>query len=309
MEKQLKNVYQPTGRIFKGGMSRVEETSNPETGERYAVKWLLPAARSSYAVREGFVHQVKYLSHEHPYTVRGKGYVVNEEGDEGLVMNFLDGPTIHQVINNGGLSVYGCADITAKVAVALQRLHNNGFVYRDMKPDNIKIDQEENPTLFDFDLMAFEGTEENNCAFGTPSYMAPEKLAAIDGGPQIHRVDKRSDIYSLGATMYAMITGQRPFTGKTPQDVFHNILHEPLCPPSALREGVPEDVDVVVGKMMERDISKRYQTMEEVIDDIAVVQKGRFMEMLTGTEEERPPDCFYLDVGESGPEILRRLLR
>jgi tRNA A-37 threonylcarbamoyl transferase component Bud32 len=157
-------------------------------------------------------------------------------------------------------------ELLVKIADALHHAHQSRVLHRDVKPSNILISDEDQPKVSDFGLARVEGgldLSRTGEFMGTPFYMSPEQAAARRMG-----LDHRTDIFSLGATLYEVMTLERPFTGETSQEIFHKIL---TVDPSNLRSVRPEissDLDVICQKAMEKDPDKRYRTMADFRDDL-----------------------------------------
>lgn len=158
------------------------------------------------------------------------------------------------------------AEIVAHVADALEHAHESGVIHRDIKPSNILLTGEGTPKVTDFglakveDALALSRTGE---LAGTPYYMSPEQAMSRPSG-----IDKRTDIYSLGATLYEMLTLKYPFEGKTSQEVLRQILHVDPKDPHGINARVPRDLSLICLKAMEKSPGRRYQSMREFSEDL-----------------------------------------
>ncbi|MDP6762600.1 MAG: serine/threonine-protein kinase [Planctomycetota bacterium] len=160
----------------------------------------------------------------------------------------------------------GVAALFAKIADALEHAHTQRVLHRDVKPSNILIDEDDQPHVSDFGLARVEGGLELSRTgefMGTPFYMSPEQAAARRMG-----LDHRTDVFSLGATLYEALTLARPFAGETSQEVFHKILTVEPRNPSEVHSGVPKDLTVICQKALEKDPDRRFRTMADFAADL-----------------------------------------
>ena len=158
------------------------------------------------------------------------------------------------------------AQLIAEIADALQHAHDAGVIHRDIKPSNIVLTKEGQPKVTDFGLAKIEDAlalSRTGEFAGTPYYMSPEQAMSRRMG-----IDKRTDIYSLGATLYEMLTLKRPFEGETSQEVLKKILLQEPVDPRKVKPGVPRDLAVICLKAMEKDPARRYQSMKELGEDL-----------------------------------------
>ncbi len=156
-----------------------------------------------------------------------------------------------------------------RVARSLHTAHENGLVHRDIKPGNIMLGKEGRPIILDFGLARDEdadgmGLTRTGDVLGTPAYMAPEQ---ING--DVHRVDRRTDIYALGVTLFECITLERPFVAATRQALYRQILEGRATMASALVSGVRHDLDIILKTCMDLDMDRRYQSAEAMANDLS----------------------------------------
>lgn len=191
-----------------------------------------------------------------------------------LVMEFVEGKTIREDVDAG--KVYEereAVEIILQIAQALQHAHKRGLIHRDVKPANIVLTAEGIAKLADLGMARQTGDElmirkERGLAIGTPYYMAPEAVRGRDD------VDARADLYSLGATLYHMVTGQPPFPGKTGESVLRAQLEQELTPPDHLNQSLSSGLGEVVEWLMAKDRRQRYKNADDLIIDLECLLAG-----------------------------------
>ena len=210
---------------------------------------------------------------DHPSIVRGLD-CGESEGLVYFVMEFVEGRTLYDRIKKDGpLPVDDAVTIARKMAEALRHAHKHGVVHRDVKPANILLTTDGEPRLTDYGLAKVESDDaltQLDATLGTPQYIAPEQAR----NPR--DVDIRSDIYSLGATLYTMLAGRPPFQAETLAATLTKVLYER---PQPLSEAAPEDlppgVAYVVERMMAKDRRHRYPTPDDLVRDLRALETGR----------------------------------
>ncbi|MEM8737627.1 MAG: serine/threonine-protein kinase [Planctomycetota bacterium] len=192
-----------------------------------------------------------------------------------FVMEFVDGRTVFDdITGRGPYQEKDAVRIGIETARALDHAHKQGFIHRDVKPKNIMIaDEGDRTKLADMGLARAlsdrEAAEaEAGKAYGTPYYISPEQIRGeVD-------VDARADIYSLGATLYHMVTGQVPFDGPNPSSVMHEHLKNSLIPPDHLNTALSSGLSEVIEVCMAKDRSKRYASAADLLEDLEAIQRG-----------------------------------
>lgn len=257
-----------------GGMGTVYDAINTRTGERVAVKVLAERFKHDSGMRARFQLEARTgMRARHKNLIRtlqlGQTDDVFGEVDF-VVMELFEGVALHELVGlNGPVSCAAACDFTRQTARGLEFLHGQGMVHRDVKPENLLISHDGMAKLHDYGL-AYLGTEvcEDEFALsmvfghdclGTAEYMPPEQaedsLAA----------DARSDIYSLGGTMYVALTGHRPFRGRSRAELIEAHRSQPVPPPQTLNASIPDDIAAIVLRMLAKRPDDRFQSMSEVI--------------------------------------------
>ncbi|RME71087.1 MAG: serine/threonine protein kinase, partial [Planctomycetota bacterium] len=249
-------------RARQRGLDRIValKTINPQ---------LLDAEMVERFVREGRA-AARLGKHPNIVQVYDAGVVA---GTPFIAMEFVEGISIADLVKRDGpLEVSRLLEIARKIALALDHAHRRGIVHRDMKPGNVMIDAEGEPQILDFglakDLTNQSVLSTDGSIIGTPAYMPPEQAQ-----PGLQPVDRRSDVYSLGALMHHALSGEPPFQGDSMVATIVKVLTQDP-PPLDKLAGVPRDVEAIVDKAMEKDPRRRYQTALEMADDLSRVIAG-----------------------------------
>jgi len=198
------------------------------------------------------------------------------DGQPYLVMQYVEGTTLARRLADGPLPAAEAATLLAPVCRAIQHAHERGVLHRDLKPSNILIDRDGSPLVGDFglakriDLGADAGLTESGAILGTPSYMAPEQAASRRGviGPP-------TDVYSLGAILYQMLTGRPPFQAATPLDTVLLVLEQDPVPPRVLNPKADPDLEMVALKCLQKHPENRYPTAAALADDLDCYLEGK----------------------------------
>ncbi|CAN5754205.1 hypothetical protein BH23ACT12_BH23ACT12_19070 [soil metagenome] len=251
--------------IARGGMATVFKGTDLTLGRTVAIKVLSDdlAQDPSFVTRFRLEAQAA-ASLTHPNIV-----AVYDTGSDGethyIVMEYLEGRTLHQILNEDGtVPPEEVASIGANVAQALAEAHEKGIVHRDVKPGNIMIGRNGAAKVMDFGI-AKAATAGNltqvGSILGTVAYLSPEQAR---GEP----VDGRSDIYSLGALLYQMLTGSLPLKGDTYAEMVHKLNNQDPSPPSDTNPAIPKKLDAVIMRSLAKDPADRYQTGTEMATDL-----------------------------------------
>ncbi|MEE8308327.1 MAG: protein kinase, partial [Gammaproteobacteria bacterium] len=213
----------------------------------------------------------------HPNIVRVHDFDFDVENNTYyMVMEFIDGPNLRmrlqEAVREGQMiPLKEVLRIVTAVANALDYAHQYGTVHRDVKPANIMFTQDGDVVLTDFGIAKMVNAVEltvSGAALGTPAYMSPEQGSGQTGG------DERSDIYSLGAVFYQLVTGRLPFNATTPLGIIFKHISDPLVPPTTINPNLPPSIEAVIARAMAKAPQDRYQTVKEFAADLKRSMSG-----------------------------------
>jgi len=251
--------------IGRGGMAAIYRAYQPATDRMVAVKVLLDFRAEDPGVVRRFEHEARVISSlEHPSIVPVYDFGRQDELLY-LVMRYMRAGTVSDLLRRSRLAPGDAARILSEVGAALDYAHALSIVHRDIKPNNILVDAQGHAYLTDFGLAKVLGDSleltGSGAAMGTPAYMAPEQVAGGEVSPQ-------TDVYSLGVTLYEMLTGALPFTSDSPMAVAMMHLHEALRPARQLNPWIPAEVERVIERAMAKAPAERYETAGEMAREL-----------------------------------------
>ena len=259
----LEGRYRVEREIGEGGMATVYLAEDLRHERKVALKVLKPELAAVVGA-ERFLAEIKTtanLQHPHILPLHDSG---EADGFLYFVTPYIEGDTLSDKIDREKqLSVEEALKITEKVASALEHAHKHGVVHRDVKPGNILLNPEGEPTVADFGIalaVAHAGggrVTETGLSVGTPHYMSPEQATGD------RDVDPRTDIYALGCVLYEMLTGEPPYQGATAQAVLARILTDPAPAPTRARASTPPHVDATIRKALEKLPADRFASAQE----------------------------------------------
>ncbi|MDO4276161.1 MAG: Stk1 family PASTA domain-containing Ser/Thr kinase [Eubacteriales bacterium] len=255
--------YEILGKIGTGGMADVYKAKDHKLNRYVAVKVLKPEFREDTTFIRKFRSEAQAaagLTHPNIVNVFDVG---DDEGVYYIVMELIEGITLKEYITKKGrLSIKEATSIAIQVSMGLEAAHSHGIVHRDVKPQNIIISTDGKVKVTDFGIAraASSNTISSN-VMGSVHYSSPEQ---VRGGYS----DEKSDIYSLGITLYEMVTGKVPFDGDTTVAIAIKHLQEEMVPPSVFAPELPYSLEQIIFKCTQKSVDRRYVRMEEVIADL-----------------------------------------
>ncbi len=250
--------------LGKGGMGEVYKAEDTKLKRTVALKFISKDKFQSSENKIRFINEAQAaasLNHPHINTI----YEIDEaEGETFIAMEYMDGNSLKDQIKSQLLEVETAIDLAIQVAEGLQEAHENGIIHRDIKSSNIMVTSRGQAKIMDFGLArSKEGTRITGTAVivGTVSFMSPEQACN-------ETVDNRTDIWSFGAMLYEMLTGQLPFKGEHDQIVLYSILNDDPYPITGLRRGIPLELERIVFKCLDKEPDARYQTALDLRADL-----------------------------------------
>ncbi len=262
--------YEIMEQVGKGGMAVVYRAHQPSMDRSVALKVMTQPVASDPQAVQRFQREARLIARlEHPHILP----VYDFDGGctpPYIVMRYLDGGTLRDALRRGPLSLSDTCFVMRQVSSALDYAHRQGIVHRDIKPSNILIDQDGNAFLSDFGIARLlalgESLTQSGALMGTPEYMAPEQIQGLAD------MDHRLDIYALGATLFEMLTGQKPFAveEKPGSSLAALLMHLQSPVPSVLacNPSLPVDVDNVLQRAMAKERSERYDSATALADGL-----------------------------------------
>jgi serine/threonine-protein kinase len=253
-----------------GGMGEVYLAEDLALDRRVAFKFLAPHHAANEEARARFEREARAMaavSHPNVVTIHQVG---EAEGRPYLLMEYVEGRSLKELLRDEGLPVERALDLALQLALGLARVHERGIVHRDVKPSNILIDRDGRPRLLDFGLAtAPEGDDLTRAgeALGTIRYMSPEQAEA-------RPTDARSDLFSLGVVLYEMLAGRPPFGGDSLASVLRAILHETPESLAALRPGLPAGLEGLVARLLAKEPAARFPEAGAVIAELRALIGG-----------------------------------
>lgn len=266
--------YELLREIARGGMGVVYKARQVRLNRVVALKMILAGQFASPADVQRFQTEAEAAAQlDHPGIVP-VFEVGQHDGHHYFSMGLVEGESLAKWIAEGPLPPRVAADLVLRVTEAIEYAHGKGVIHRDLKPANILLDKASQPKVTDFGLAKRVQADSHLTAsgqiLGTPSYMPPEQAAG-----HIHQVGETADVYSLGAILYATLTGRPPFQADNPLDTVMQVIEREPVSPRALNPTVPFDLETICLKCLEKDRRRRYASARDLAEELRRYLDGR----------------------------------
>jgi len=283
-EGQHIGPYQIVAQVGQGGMATIYKAYHPRLDRYVAIKVMHQAFLQDPGFLSRFEREARIVAKlEHPNIVPVYDFA-DVEGQPYLVMKHIDGQSLRQINERGGLTLADIVRILPPVASALDYAHAAGVLHRDIKPSNIILDGNGVPYLTDFGLARLaqmgESTLSADVLLGTPHYISPEQAMGRKD------VDWRTDLYSFGVVIYELFTGRVPFSADTPYAVIHDHIYTPLPSARSLNPELTTEIEAVLTKALAKDPHDRYETAGDMVQALLTAVRESGLTMLRPDRRE-----------------------
>ena len=263
--------YEIIEELGAGGMGRVFRVYDTKIKEEVALKLLKPEIASERRTIERFSNEIKYarkIIHKNVCRMFDLG---EDRGTHFITMEYVSGEDLKSFLRRAApLNTGRAVSLACEIAEGMAEAHKVPLVHRDLKPGNIMIDKEGHARIMDFGIaksLSGKAVTGEGTMIGTPEYMSPEQVEGKE-------VDRRADIYAFGVILFEMVTGRTPFEGDTPLAIAVKHKSEPAPAPRTINPQIPQDLNKLILRCLEKDKGKRYQTAEELLADLALVERS-----------------------------------
>jgi predicted Ser/Thr protein kinase len=266
--------YELLEEIARGGMGVVFKARQISLDRIVALKMILAGQLAGEAEVQRFRQEAQTAARlQHPGIV-ALHEVGEHDGQHFFSMDYIEGRNLAEMVREHPLPPQQAIRYVRLVAEAVHFAHEQGVLHRDLKPSNVLVDSRDVPRVTDFGLakniQKDAGLTDTGAVLGTPSYMPPEQASGERG-----KVGPLSDVYSLGAVLYELVTGRPPFQAATALDTLMQVLQDEPAPPRLLNPAISRDLETVILKCLHKDSAKRYASAAELAEDLGALLEGR----------------------------------
>jgi tetratricopeptide (TPR) repeat protein len=266
---QTVSHYKILEKLGEGGMGVVFKAQDLKLDRFVALKFLPRQLAADDDTKRRFIHEAKSASSlDHPNICTIHEIDETPDGQTFIVMPCYEGETLKEKLQKGPLEIGEALDIVHQVASGLGKAHESGIVHRDIKPGNIMLTRDGHVKLVDFGVAKLTGqtaVTKTGARVGTVGYMSPQQALGEE-------LDPRSDVFSLGVVLYELLAGHLPFRGEHEAALLYSIVHEDSQPLSVYRSNVPEDLQQVIDRALQKEVDGRYKNATELMDDLDVLR-------------------------------------
>jgi tRNA A-37 threonylcarbamoyl transferase component Bud32/outer membrane protein assembly factor BamB len=281
--------YELLEQIAQGGMGVVYKARQISLNRLVALKMILAGQLASESDVQRFYQEARTAANlQHPNIV-AIHEVGQQDGQHYFSMEYVEGQSLAEMVRDAPLPAAQAVRYVKLVAEAIQYAHEHGVLHRDLKPSNVLIDRFDQPRVTDFGLAKHVGAQagagstsggsgsaraaaltQTGAVIGTPGYMPPEQASGSRGA-----LGPRSDVYSLGAVLYELVTGRPPFRAATALDTLLQVLESEPAPPRLLNPGVNRDLETIILKCLAKEPARRYASSRELADELGALLEGK----------------------------------
>ena len=269
--------YDLLGEVGRGGMGVVYKARQRDLNRIVALKMILASEWASAEEIRRFQAEARAAARLRHRNIVAIHEIGEQLGRHFFAMDFVEGESLSAIVARGALAPEQAARWMVSIAQAVEHLHSQGIIHRDLKPSNVLIDSAGEPIVMDFGLAKIfdsdDGATRSGAILGTPSYMSPEQAAGRNS-----LISTRSDVYSLGAMLYEMLSGRPPFREATPLDTLVQVIEGE---PTLLRQlvaTIPRALERICFKCLEKDPARRYASAAELAADLMRYLQGEPVE-------------------------------
>ncbi len=278
---ELFGKYELLGEIGRGGMGVVYKARERDLNRVVALKMILASEWASVEEIRRFQAEARATARLRHRNIVAIHEIGEESGRHFFAMDFVEGESLSAIVARGPLVPEQAARWMVLIAEAVHHLHEQGIVHRDLKPSNVVIDSAGEPVVMDFGLAKVfdseHGATRSGAILGTPSYMSPEQAAGRNS-----LISARSDVYSLGAMLYEMLSGRPPFREATPLDTLVQVIEGEPTLLRQLRSTIPRELELICFRCLEKNPARRYASAADLAADLTHFLKGEPIEAHRG---------------------------